>query len=96
MNEMVWDLLESNASERYFVDNAEEPGFLIGRGPWAIHGEWTLYMNRVSALGSFTSRQKARERLLKMVQGAKEPVKVFRETRRGRQLFAESREGGKK
>jgi hypothetical protein len=96
MNEIVWDLLESNASERYFVDDAEEPGFLIGRGPWAINGDWTLYMNHVAALGSFTSRQKAREWLLKMVQGATKPVKVFRETRRGKRLFAESGEAGKK
>jgi hypothetical protein len=96
MTEIVWDLLESNASERYFVDAAEEPAFLIGRGPWAINGCWTLYMNRVAALESFTSCQKARELLLKMVQGAKKPVKVFRETRRGKRLFAESREGGNK
>jgi len=90
MSEIVWDLLESNASERYFVDGAEEPAFLIGRGPWAINGCWTLYMNHVAALGSFTSLGKARERLLEMIRGAKKTVKVFRETRRSRRLFAES------
>jgi hypothetical protein len=96
MTEIVWDLLESNASEKYFVDGAEEPAFLIGRGPWAINGDWTLYMNHVTAIGSFTSLGKARERLLEMIRGAKKTVKVFRETRRGKRLFAESGEAGKK
>jgi hypothetical protein len=89
MIEVVWNLLESNASERYFIDAAEEPAFLIGRGPWAINSEWTLYMNHVAAIGSFTSLGKAREQLLKMIQEAKKPVKVFRETRRGKKFFAE-------
>lgn len=89
MNQFLWDLIVSEAAERYFVGDAPEPAFLICRGPFSPHGKWTLYMNSINEIASFTSLTKAEGRLKEIVAKAKSPVSVFKQTRKGRTLFAQ-------
>ena len=86
----LWSLIASEASERFYVNDAQEPAFLICRGAFSPKGPWTLYMNSISELGSFSSREKAFEKLREIVSKAKLPVKVYRESHGGKKiLFAE-------
>lgn len=90
MNQIVWDLLESNC-EQYYIDSAEKPAFLIGDGPFALSkAGFTLYVNNLCIVGSFRSREAARRRLREIIATCRKPIKVFQERRGGRVLFAES------
>lgn len=91
MSSIIWDLIESEARERYYVNDCEEPAFLIGGGVFARKGKLcSLYMNTVCELGSFSSFKKAREKLKEIVAKAKLPVKLYRIKNNGqRVLFAE-------
>jgi hypothetical protein len=92
MERFLWDLIESEAHARFFIDSADEPAFLICRGPFAIRGPYGLYLNTVGHIASFPSAKKAELRLQEIVKTARTPVKVFKQTRRGRILFAENTE----
>lgn len=89
MNNILWDLLESEAREKYFIGSSEKPAFLISQGVWATQDHYSLYMNNVCCVGSLTSREKAREKIRQIVATARVPIRLFRETRRGKVLFAE-------
>lgn len=92
MNNILWDLIESEARERFFVDDAKEPAFLISWGIFSPNGKCTLYLNTVGAINSFPTLSKARERIKELVESARTPIKVYKETKRGHLLFAESKE----
>jgi len=95
---LLWDLMELEAPEKFYVGDAEKPAFLFfpKYHTFALKSKHCLYMNRVGLINTFTSERKAFERLRKIVENANFPVKVYRVSKTGRLrgkriLFAENR-----
>jgi len=92
---LIWELLESEACERYFIDDAEKPAFLLlSKHNPLSHGGFELYMNYVARLGRFSSMKKAEDKLREVISKARRPLKVFKVSKWGRkkgkrQFFAE-------
>ena len=84
MNDCLWDILESEASERYLINNAEKPAFLL-LDKWnpLSHGGYELYMNHVGLLCRVKSKKQALLKLDKMLETARIPMKVWKETKWG-------------
>ena len=94
---LLWELLESEAPEKFYVNGKEMPAFLLfHKYHWASQNKkYTLYLNRVGVIAEFTSQKKALERLKLIVENANFPVRVHRLSRTGRYkdkriLFAEN------
>ncbi len=92
MSTFLWDLIISEASERYFVGDAPEPAFLICRGIFSPKGKWTLYMNSISEIGHFTSLKGAENHLREIVSRAKKPLSLFKQTRKGKKVLFATKE----
>ena len=84
MQDCLWDILESEASERYFINDAEKPAFLL-LDKWnpLSHGGYELYMNHVCLLCRVKSKKQALAKLDKMLETARIPLTVWKETKRG-------------
>lgn len=96
MSSILWDLMESEAPDKFFVGDAERPGFLLfpRYHCFAHENKWTLYMNSVGLIDTFSTMDKALERLREIIATAKTSVKVFKASKTGRDrnkriLFAE-------
>ena len=92
--ELIWEILESEACEQYFIDVAERPAFLLlSKHNPLSHGGYELYMNSVAILGRFSSQKKAEERLRAVLSTAKKSMKIWKvsrwKSRKKRTLFAE-------
>lgn len=85
MSSILWDLMESEAPDKFFVGDAERPGFLLfPRYHFLAHeNKWTLYMNSVGLIDTFSTMDKALERLRQIIATAKASVKVFRTSKTG-------------
>jgi len=93
----LWELLESEAPEKFYIDGNEHPAFLyFPRQHWASQkNKHTLYMNTVGVINTFGSRKKALARLKQIVENAYFAVRVYQVSRTGRNkgkriLFAEN------
>jgi len=93
----LWELLEEEAPQKFYVDGKENPAFLLlPRGHWASSKSMhTLYLNSISVIDTFTSEKKALERLTQIVENANFAVRVYRVVKYGRNrgkriLFAEN------
>ena len=93
----LWELLEDEAPEKFYVDGKEHPAFLyFHRQHWASQrGKHTIYMNGVGVIDSFGSKKKAFARLKEIVEHAYFAIRVYQVSRTGRNkgkriLFAEN------
>ena len=84
LQDCLWDILESEAFERYFIGDAEKPAFLILNkyNPLA-NGAFELYMNHVSRLGRFKTHKKAIAKLDTVLSSAVKRIHVFKQTKKG-------------
>jgi hypothetical protein len=96
MAEALWDILESEACEQYYIDNAEKPAFLL-LSKWnpLSHGAFELYMNSIGSLGKFKTKTQAIEHLKEVMRTAKKPLSFFKVDKFGRKsgkkrLFAKA------
>ena len=92
--ELIWEILESEACEQYYIDDAKKPAFLLlSKYNPLSHGGFELYMNNVTILGRFKSQKKAEERLIDMLQTTRKSIKVWKvskwKSRKKRTLFKE-------
>lgn len=84
LQDCLWDILETEAFERYFINDAEEPGFLIlHKYNPLIHGSFELYMNHVTRLARVKTHKKAVERLNDILRTAKIPMRVYVQKKKG-------------
>lgn len=96
MQDLLWDILESEACSQYYIDDAEKPAFLLlSKYNPLSHGGFELYMNNVALLGRFSSQKKAEDKLRTVISKANRPLKVFKVNKWGshkgkRQFFADS------
>lgn len=95
LQDTLWDILETEAFERYFINNAEKPAFLILH-KWNLlsRGGFELLMNYVARLGRFKTHKEAIARLDQAISTAIIPISVYKQKRRGflkygkKQLYA--------
>jgi hypothetical protein len=86
MSSLLWDLMETEAPDKFFVGDAERPGFLLfPRYHFLAHeNRWTLYLNSVGLIDTFSTMEEALERLRQIVATARASVKVFTVSKTGR------------
>lgn len=84
LQDCLWDILETEAYERYFMDNAEKPAFLILH-KWhpLTNRSFELYMNHVSRLARCKSHKEIIARLDKTLSTAKKPIRVYIQKKKG-------------
>lgn len=89
LQDCLWDILESEACERYFIGDAEKPAFLLlSKHNLLTHNSYELFMTHVSRLGKYGTRKKAVEKLDMMLSTATKKIHVFRQTKRGIASFS--------
>jgi len=88
LQDCLWDILESEACERYFIGDAEKPAFLI-LDKWnpLANNSFELYMNHVSRLGRFKTHKKTIEALDAVLSTANHKIHVFKQKKRGMASF---------
>lgn len=80
LQDCLWDILESEAFERYFIGDAEKPAFLIlNKYNPLSNGAFELYINYVARLGRFQTHKKAVEKLDMVLSGATKKIHVFKQ-----------------
>ena len=63
MQDCLWSILETEAFERYFINDAEKPAFLIlHKYNPLTHGSFELFMNNVARLRRFKTHKEAIEK----------------------------------
>lgn len=84
LQDCLWDILESEAFERYFINDAEKPAFLILHkwNPLANRA-FVLYMNHVSRLCRVKTHRETIEKLDRMLSTAKVKIHVFKQKKKG-------------
>jgi len=97
MNKFLWELMELEAPNKFFVGGREEPAFLLFPKYHYLsqNNKHTLYLNGVGLINTFTSEKKALERLKQIVENANFPIRVYKVSKHGRKqgkriLFAEN------
>ena len=80
----LWEILESEAWGRFFIDDAEKPAFLIlhRHNPFSS-GKFELLMNHVGRLGEFNSLKKTLEALDKVLSTATKPKRIYHQKKKG-------------
>lgn len=88
LQDCLWDLLESEAFERYFINDAEKPAFLILHkyNPLS-HGSFELFMNHVSRLCRVKTQKQVIEKLDKILSSATIKITVFKQKKKGLASF---------
>lgn len=81
MKRALWDLMEMEAVEKYYINSAEKPGITINTGfmraPNAKPNEnYTVYFGSGIAHYNFKSLKKARQKAEEILNTAKKPLKV--------------------
>jgi len=82
LSEVLFDLLESEADDKYFLPNVEgegwskKPAFIICSGPYAKLGttSWTVYMGRGLGDWTFKTHKQAQLKVMEIISKAKKPI----------------------
>lgn len=98
MDKFLWELMEMEAPEKFFVNEKEHPAFLMFPKHHYLALEtkkYNLYLNGVGLIASFRTRKQLFERLKEIIEQANFPIKVFQVSKFGNQrgkkiLFAEN------
>lgn len=97
-SEILWELLEMEALEKFFVGNAKSPAFLLfPKYHWAsTKSAHSLYLSNVGLIARFSSQKKALDRIKELVEKANYPLKLYQVSKFGRKrgkqiLFAENK-----
>ena len=92
---IVWEMLEQVAVERFYINDSNKPAILIIPKCWlGLKGYgYAVFLNYVGVICTTTSKKKALERVKLLAErDGVLPFKLYRETDKGKVLFAENRE----
>ena len=87
MSEILWELMEMEAPEKFYVDEKEHPAFLIFPKYHYLcldTKKHNLYLNGVGLIASFETRKALFERLKQIVENANFPIKVYQVSKFGK------------
>ena len=77
-----WRDIQTIAHEKFYINDAEEPAFLI-----VLTDKYRLFINHIGKIGFSISHAGIRKKLRKTLQTAKVPIRVFLEKNKRRRLF---------
>jgi hypothetical protein len=88
LSDTLFDLLESEADDKYYLPNVEKegwlekPAFIICSGMYAKLGtsSWTVYMGRGLADWTFRTQKQARTKVIEVISKAKKPILKVKHT----------------
>lgn len=84
LQDSLWEILETEACERYFINEAKKPAFLLlNKYNPLTHGSFELYMNYVSRIAKVKTRKEAIQRLDDMLRTATIPMTVYVQKKKG-------------
>ena len=89
---ILWDLVESEADEKYFLDtykkDAELPAILVigPYSPFSFGSRWTVFLGRGIGHWFFRSKKGAIEQVMKIIRSAKFKVYPRMVTRQGKTI----------
>lgn len=91
MSDILFELMESNALEKYYIDNAKSPGITIQCGvftaPDAKKGQhYTVYFGNAIGHWNFSNLNKARAKAEEILAKAVYPITVTVKHRNGKVL----------
>ena len=80
---------ETFVEDEYYVNDKKEPAFLISCTQ-IKPDKWQLIVNGVGIVDTYSSYKKAKDALIKIIENANIPVKVYRKSkhRKGKIIFA--------
>ena len=81
--EAAFDLLESEALEKYYVDDAPAPAVLLLNGI-LTNGVWHVYLNMVARVTRTRSEKEARSKIEDIFNSTTKKIKVFKVSTTGR------------
>jgi len=95
---ILWELMEMEAPEKFYVNGKEHPAFLFFPRYHYLSAKKTkhsLYMNGVGLVSSFSSKKQTFARLREIVENANFPLRLYQVSKYGskrgkRILFAEN------
>lgn len=97
MKEALWEIMEMEAPEKFYADGRDRAAFLLfPKSHWlSVEKGYSLYLNTVGLIKSFSTRKKALERLKEIIESANFPVRVYKVDKYGikageRIFFAEN------
>lgn len=76
----MWELMEMEAPDKFYVDSATSPAFLLfpkGHLLSLLKNGYNLYLNNVGLISAWKTRKRALERLRAIVENANFPVNVY-------------------
>lgn len=84
--DIVYSLLSDEADEKYYIEDAEIPAFLILRPNHYLNTrkKWVLYFLTIGRF--YGSEKEIRERLKNGIRKAKKPIKVYKVEKHPRKI----------
>lgn len=84
LRDVVWDILETEACTRYFINEAKKPAFLLlHKFNPLTQGSFELYMNHLSRIAKVKTRKEATQRLDDMLCTTRMPITVHIQKKKG-------------
>lgn len=85
LQDAVWDFLEMEACEQYYLNDKQKPAFLVLSkfNPFS-RGGYELYMNHVTVLARCRTKKELFERFKKTLETSKTPLTVWKMEKHGR------------
>ena len=84
-DKLYWELVESEAYEKYYINDAPEPGILIlHKNHFLSDGKFTLLLNHVGIISQTKTEKEIQEKLLELLNKATIHIKVFKISKIGR------------
>lgn len=79
--QVLWELMEMEAKEQYYIDNATIPAIIISTGLWtdprAKRSEYyTVWFGRGLASWNFKTLKAAREKVQEILATATKPIQI--------------------
>jgi len=81
--EMLYDILESEAVEKYYIDDASKPAVLLLQGI-LTNGTWHVYMNMVTRIIRTRKEKEARSKIEEIFNKTTKQIKVYKVSTVGR------------
>lgn len=77
----LFDIMESEALQKYYIDNSEKPAIIIVTGMWLAPNankkdSYTLYFGEGITHYNFSNFKKAEEKATEILKTAKKPISV--------------------
>lgn len=74
---IVWDILEDQAKEKFYIGNAKEPAFLILPKSLLTRDKFTLLINSLCKVGDFKTLKQCHAKLEEISLKINKPIRKY-------------------